>query len=125
MATESHPIRAWVASIMAGSGVAQSASLTATIFLTLAHKFKIPFACQFSNVSADPIVSVYPSSDGGNGFDSDAMTAFSIGRVASGTGQRSIDLEGGIYAVRLQNSGPNSAVFRVLTQQVLTAYETN
>lgn len=125
MAQETHPIKAWVASVMAGSGVAQSASLTATIFLTLAHKFRIPFACQFSNVSADPIVNVYPSSDGGNGFDSDPMLPISIGRVSGGTGQRSVVLDGGIYAVQLLNSGPNSAVFRVLTQEVLTAYETN
>lgn len=122
---EAHPIRTWVAAIMAGTAVNQSSSLTATIALTLAHEFRMPAAVVFSNVSNDPVISVYPSSDGGAGFDSDAMFSFPIGRISAGIGQRSVVLDGGIYAIQLLNSGPNTATMQILTQEVLTAYESN
>lgn len=124
MATNTREVIAFIATLMAGSDVAQSSSLTATILMTGAHRFRVPFAVRFSNVSADPIISLYPSSDNGNGFDTDAMVSIPIGRIASGTGQRSVELKSGIYAVQLLNSGPNTATFFILTQEVMTAYET-
>lgn len=80
-------------------------------------------ACQFSNVSADPVISIYPSNDGGANYDTTAMTSFSIARISTGKGQASIRLNTGSYAIQLLNSGPNSATFFIYTQMVLTAIQ--
>lgn len=121
MATVSTPQLAWVASIMTGTGVAQSSSITATVSITAGWEIQIPVQCQFSNVSADPVILIYPTMDGGATYDTTAMTSFSIGRIASATGQASIRLSTGQYAIQLLNSGPNSATFRILTYAAITA----
>ena len=117
----STPVLNWVASIMAGTAVNQSSSLTATVSLTGGWEIQIPVAVQFSNVSADPVISIYPSMDGGATYDTTAMTAFAVGRISTGKGQASIRLSSGQYAIQLLNSGPNTATFMVLTQVVITA----
>ena len=117
------PKLAWIATIMAGSAVAQSVSLTATINITQEYQVRFPVAVHFLSVSADPVIKIYPSSDGGNTFDTDAMTAFSVTRVVGGKGQKSITLSTGQYAIQLQASGPNTQTIQLLTQQILTAYE--
>lgn len=116
MATNSTPVITWVASLMAGTAVNQSSSLTATLSLTGGWEIQIPIAVQFSNVSADPVVSIYPSMDGGATYDVTPMTSFAVGRVTTGKGQASIRLTTGQYAIQLLNSGPNTATFMVLTQ---------
>ena len=121
MATVSTPVVAWVASVMAGTATNQSTSLTATVHITGGWEIQIPVAVQFSNVSADPVVSIYPSMDGGATFDTTAMTSFSVGRVATAKGQASIRLSTGQYAIQLLNSGPNTATFMVLTQLVISS----
>lgn len=117
----STPVANWVASLMAGTAVNQSSSLTATVSLTGGWEIQIPVAVQFSNVSADPIINIYPSMDGGATYDTTAMASFSIARVATGKGQASIRLSTGQYALQLLNSGPNTATFMVLTQLLITA----
>ena len=104
----STPVSTWVASIMAGTAVNQSSSLTATVSITAGWEIQIPVAVQFSNVSADPVVSIYPSMDGGTNYDTTAMTSFSVGRISTGKGQASIRLSTGQYAIQLLNSGPRS-----------------
>jgi len=121
MPTVSTPISTWIASIMAGSAVNQSSSLTATVQITAGWEIQLPISIQFSNVSADPIVSVYPSMDGGARYDVTAMTSFSVGRVSTGRGQASIRLSTGQYAIQILNSGPNTATIQVLTALVITA----
>ena len=80
-------------------------------------------AVQFSNVSADPVISIYPSMDGGANYDTTAMTSYSVGRIATGKGQASIRLSTGQYAIQLLNPGPNTATFMVLTQLVISAIQ--
>lgn len=123
MTTVSTPVAAWVASIMTGTGVNQSSSITATINITAGWEAVVQVQCQFSNVSADPVINVFPSLDGGAAYDTTAMTSFSIARIASGTGRASIRLPTGQYALQLLNSGPNSATFAILTQMVITAIQ--
>ena len=117
------PIIANVASIMTGTGLAQSSSITATIVNTGGYEVQVPIRIQFSNVSADPIITVYRSTDNGTNFDTTGITSFSIARVTAAPrlGQASISLGTGVYALQLLNSGPNSAQFQILTQLVVTA----
>lgn len=125
MATVSTPVSAWVASILtlANGGVNQSSSITATVNITSGWEIQLPIQCRFSNVSADPVISIFPSMDGGTTYDTTAMTSFSIGRIASATGQASIRLSTGQYAIQMLNSGPNSASFAILTQLVVTSIQ--
>lgn len=115
----------WVATIMAGTPVGQSASLTATLNLTQGWEMQVPFRVRFSYVSSDPNVYFYPSMDGGASYDTDPLTSISIGRIAAGTAQKSISLATGQYAVQLLNSGPNTATFMILTQIIHTAVQQN
>jgi len=121
MATNSIPVSAWVATIMDGTAVNQSASLTITVNITAGWEVQLPIKVRFSNVSADPLIAIYPSMDGGTNYDTTAMSTFSVSRVAAGTGQASIRLSTGQYVIQLLNSGPNTATFIVPTQLVITA----
>ena len=121
MATVSTPVSAWTASVMAGTATAQSTSLTATLQITSGWEIQIPVAVQFSNVSADPVVNIYPSMDGGANYDTTPLLSFNISRISTGKGQASIRLSTGQYVLQLVNSGPNTATFMVLTQVVITA----
>lgn len=126
VAVVSTPVCAWVASLQAltvgAGGVNQSASLTVTVALTQGWEIQIPI--QFShqaNISADPVIRVFASGDGGTTYDSNPFTAFSLPRLVGGGGRiSSIRLTTGNYCLQLLNSGPNSAVFGVLTQLVVT-----
>lgn len=121
MATNSTPISTYIATIMAASGVAQSSSITASFNLASAYEIQVPVRCQFSNVSADPVINVYASMDGGTNYDTTPLQSFSIARIASGTAQASIRLGTGQYVLQMLNSGPNSALFSILTCEVITA----
>lgn len=117
------PILAWVSTIMASSGVSQSSNLTATVHLTQGWEIQLNFRVQFSNVSNDPIVSVYPSSDGGATFDTQPMTQFAIPNVTAAPriAQFSVRLPTGQYAIQMTSSGPNSQSWQIVTAQVITA----
>lgn len=125
MAVSSRPVVTWVAQLLAlaSGGVNQSSSLTVTVHLTQGWEIQIPI--QFShqaNISADPLINVYPSSDGGVNFDSNPFVAFGLARTPGGAGgrQQTIVLSTGQYCLQLLNSGPNSAFFGVPTAQVFT-----
>ena len=120
MATVSVPISAWVASISAGESVAQSSSLTFTVNITAGWEVQVPIALQMSSVSADPVVNVFPSMDGGANYDTSPMSSFSIARVV-GKGQTSVRLSTGQYVLQVLNSGPNNATAFINTQLVITA----
>ncbi len=117
------PVAAWVASIMTATGVVQSASLTATCQVTAGFELQLPVRVQFSNVSADPVINVYATMDGGANYDTTPLTSFSISRIASATGQASIRLSTGQYAIQVLNSGPNSALVSILTSLVITSVQ--
>ena len=123
MATNSTPVTVYLASIMTGTGIVQSSSVTATIVNTGAWEIQVPIAIQFSNVSGDPIINIYRSTDAGNSFETTPTTSFSIARVTAGAriGRVSVSLTTGLYALQLLNSGPNSAVFNILTANQITA----
>jgi len=116
------PVVAYIASIMPGTAVAQSSSLTATIDLCTAYEALVPFGCVFSNVSADPIISFYRSSDQGGTFETQPMFSVSIARIPTGRGQVNVGLGRGLYAVQLMNSGPNTATFQIGMQEIVTAF---
>lgn len=120
--TVSTPVLAWVASLLATTGVTQSSSLTTTVNITQGWEVQIPVKVAFSNVSADAVINAYPSNDGGATFDSNPAFSISVAR-ASGLKQTSVRLPVGQYALQLLNSGPNSATFQVLTQMVVTAIQ--
>ena len=117
-----NPVLAWVATIMAGAGVAASSYLTATIAITNAYEVLIPFLAVFTTQSADPIVNIYPTADGTVGYDTSPMSSLSIPRVTGGSSQVSIRIPTGQYVISILNSGPNTTTFYINTQQVLTAY---
>lgn len=124
MATNSIPILTWVATILAATGVNQSSSLTVTVNITAGWEVQIPFKIQYSNVSADAVINIFPSSDGGANYDTAPMFSFSLpstGLNANRLVQGSIRIPTGQYVIQLLNSGPNSASFQVLTQQIMTA----
>lgn len=125
MPVASRPVCAWVAQLLAlaSGGVNQSASLTVTVHLTQAWEAQIPI--QFThgaNISADPVVNVFASSDGGTTYDSNPFTSFGLARTPGAAGGRiqQIRLSTGNYCLQLLNSGPNSAFFGVLTQMFVT-----
>jgi len=116
------PVSAWVASIMAATGVAQSSSLTVTVNITAGWEVQVPIWVQVSAVSADPVVEIYPTMDGGAAYDTVPLTSFTLPRVSGGgVTQSSIRLSTGQYAIRLLASGSGSQSFAVLTQMVITA----
>ena len=117
----STPVLVWVAALNTGTGVAQSSSITATVHLTQGWETQIPVRALFTTVSADPVVNVYASSDGGATYDTVAFAAFSVSRVTNASSKASIRLPVGQYVIQILNSGPNTASFFIDTQQVLTA----
>lgn len=120
----STPVIAWVSSLLGTlTGVNQSSSLTVTVNITQGWEIQLPIKAQFSNVSNDPVINVYPSSDGGANFDTQAAYSFALAMNTAGTRlqQTTIRLPAGQYAIQILNSGPNSQSFQVLTAQVITA----
>lgn len=123
MAT-STPVLAYASSILTGTNVNQSSNYTATLAMTAGFEMLVPFEVHFSNVSADPVLSFYRSTDGGSSYETMAMFSVSIARVSQGRARADIPLKTGMYAVQFLNSGPNTSTFFIGTQQILTAYET-
>ena len=122
MATSARPVLAWVETLMDGTQVNASSYITATLHCTSGYEIQVPVKFTFSNVSADPIIYIYPSSDGGATFDSTAMYAFSVQYVVGGSRQNSIKLPTGQYALAILNAAHTTSTVQLLTQQVLTAY---
>src|SRR3989441_8028391 len=121
MATVSNPVIAWVASLQALTGIQYSASLYFSVNLTQGWEIEIPIQVRFSLVSADPIVNVYPTHDGGANYDTTPMTSFSITRLASATRMASVRLPTGQYLLQVQASGSNSQSVALLTALVVSA----
>jgi len=120
--TVATPQLAYVATIEAGTLVAQSSSITSTINITGAWEIRVPFKVQFFTNSADPIVNIFRTTDGGLSFGTVPLFSFSIPRVTGGATQRSFVLQTGMYAVQFLNSGPGSNTFFINTSEVVTAY---
>lgn len=127
MATASTPTITYVSTLMSLTGVNQSSSLTVTINV-VGWEAQVPI--QFSHlgsISADPILNIFRSMDGGANWDSNAWQSFAlpraggVGNPVSGSRTTSVTLPTGQYVLQLLNSGPNSALFAVLTQLVITA----
>lgn len=123
--TISNPVLAWTASIIAGKAVAQSTAITATVSIASNYEIVLPFKATFTTVSEDPAIEVYRSTDNGTTYDTQSFVSLSIPRVTSGDSQYSLALPTGIYAIKILNSGPNTATFYIQTAQVLTAYVSN
>lgn len=121
MATVSTPQVAWVASLLTATGTAQSSYIYVSISMTGGWEFQVPVQVQLSSVSADPVVSVWPTMDGGANYDTTAFTSFSIARTTGATVRASIRLSTGQYLLGILNSGPNSSSIAVLTQLIVTA----
>lgn len=119
----STPVLAYSAAILAlaSGGVAQSSTIMVTINNTANWEVRVPIQIRYSNVSADALINVYPSRDGGATFDTDPMTSWSIPRTQGTSRQVSVALPTGQYQLALINSGPNSASFAVNTLEYLTA----
>jgi len=115
-----NPVLAWVATLYAGGFLSHGQSVTVTVNITNGLEVQIPFGTRYgSNISVGTAFFVYPSSDGGANFDTEAMVAGGINAVASVNKQISVRLPTGQYAVQLTASSPSVTVF-VLTQQVIT-----
>lgn len=125
MATISTPQLTWVASLQALTGIQYSASLYFSVNVTAGWEIQIPIQVRFSLVSADPIVNVYASSDGGTAYDTTPIASFSITRLASATRQTSVRLPTGQYLLQVQHSGSNSASVAVLTALVISSVVNN
>lgn len=121
MAVISTPLIAWVASLQALTGIQYSASLYFSVNLTAGFEITLPIQVRFSLVSADPIVNVYRSLDGGANYDVNPFLSFAIQRLASRTVQQSIAIPTGQYLLQVQHSGSNSASVGILTGAVITA----
>ena len=121
MAVISTPLIAWVASLQALTGIQYSASLYFSVNLTAGLEIQLPIQVRFSLVSADPLVNVYRSMDGGATYDVNPLLSFSILRLASRTVQQSLALPTGQYLLQVQHSGSNSASVGLLTAAVITA----
>ncbi len=116
----SNPVIAWTASLQALTGIQYSASLYFSVNITAGWELQVPVQVRFSLASADPIVNVYPSNDGGANYETQAMVSFSIARLNSATRLGSVRLPTGQYLMQVQHSGPNSASVAVLTAMVVT-----
>lgn len=117
----STPFVTWTASLQALTGIQYSASLYFSVNITAGWEVQIPVQVRFSLVSADPVVNVYPSSDGGANYDSVPAASYNIARLASTTRQASIRIPTGQYLIQVQHSGSNSASVGLLTGMIITA----
>lgn len=101
----------------------QSTSVTATICCTGGFETLVGFLIKMSNVSADQVIKVYASNDGGTNFETNPSNQFTVPRAANAVVRGTFRLPGGIWAIQFLNSGPNSGTFQIVTQQVLSAYQ--
>ena len=117
-----YPIGSWQSTIMSSTGQNQSSSMTVTVNITQGWEIQIPFVVQYSNVSADAYINVFPSMDGGATYDNTPLLSFSLPSVSLPSNrkvQSSIRLTTGQYAIQIVSSGPNSQSFQVNTQFVI------
>ena len=115
------PVIAYIAAIQGGVANGPSGNVTA-ILTNLAWEVQVPVKVQFgSQVSNDPTVSVYPSSDNGTTFDTQPMAAYSIANNASSSNTASLRLPTGIYIIRIQTSGGNTVSVAIFTAQQITS----
>ena len=123
MATVSTPVSAWVASLLTSTGVNQSSSLYVSISITAGWEVQVPIQVQVSSVSADPIVNIYASMDGGANYETQPFTSFSLARNTNAPRitKGSIRLSTGQYLIQMQASGYDSQSFAVLSQLTITA----
>jgi hypothetical protein len=116
------PVLTWVAALLTGVANGPSGNVTLTLHVTGGWEIQIPIKVQFgSQVSNDPVVQFYASSDGGANYDSQPMAAFALANTASGYQQGSVRLPTGQYAIRVSTSGGNTVTVFALTAQLLTA----
>ena len=123
--TVATPVLCWTASLHSGSALANSSILSAVLFLTGQYEASVPFTVFYaSQVSGDAVVSIFPSSDGGNNYPTISMTSFSIARTASAAVRQNFMIRGpGIFQIQVLNaSGPQVNSICILTQEILTAY---
>ena len=118
----STPVKAYTASIMAGtqlSGGTSAASTTATYDATGAWEIQVPVSIVYGLTSADALVRVFRSMDAAVvQFDTIPMMQFNVARTASATVRQSIALPTGLYAIQVTaNISSNAAI----TAQFLTA----
>jgi len=121
MGSAAFPVLAYVATILAGSSVAQSSFATVTLNFPNAWEIRVPFRVQQSQVSNDPMVFFYRSYDGGSNFESQPTITMAIPNTASGFTVKGISVPGGIYAVKIGTSGPSTQTYAVQTIEVVTA----
>ena len=125
----STPVKAYVATIMAGtqvSGGTSAASVTATYDATGAWEIQVPVTIVYGLTSADALVKVYRSMDqGAVQFDTIPMMQFNIARTASATVRQSISLSTGLYAMQVTaNISSNAAITaQFLTTLVVTSIQ--
>ena len=113
----------YLSAIHAPTAVAGSSYITATIANVTAEELRLPcYFVQANNVSAGPELRVYRSTDGGASFDTVAAPVFSITRAASTKDQKTVILDGGVYAFSMCTGGPNTCTVGINTVEVLTAY---
>ena len=122
MATVSTPLATWVATLLALTGGNISTNTYVSVNITAGWEIQIPVQIRMSAVSADPVISVLPSMDGGASYDTTPFVSFSVARISGGgTRQASIRLSTGQYLLQITTSGPNSQSVAVLSQLVITA----
>lgn len=123
-----NPIIAWIATLQAGTAVAQSGSITVTFHMTQGFEAHIPFVVTIPNttgLSAGAQAILYESTDGGVTFETQgtviaAFPTTPINTVAIKVGK----LTTGQYVLRLMVGGGTATTFsaQVLTGMVITAY---
>lgn len=123
----STPVVAYVATLMASTSITQSTSLTATCNNTATWEMLLPITYSHAaSYSADPVVNVYASSDGGASYDTTPFISVALPRLsisgANAFGRQSIVLPTGIWCVQMLLSGPNTGAFGIPTAQIVTAY---
>lgn len=116
------PLITWISSLMGtATATSQSGSLTATVNLTAGWEIQIPIMISWkSGVSADAIVNVYASNDGGANYDSNPIISMPLARAGGGSARGTLKLPTGQYALQILNSGPSTGSAAILTAQVLT-----
>lgn len=118
------PQLAWLSALLATTATSQSGSLTVTVNITQGWEINIPVQMSWkSGVSADGVINAFPSSDGGNTYDTAPQFSVNIprGTVSSVISQASIRIPTGQWALQIINSGPSTGSAAVVTALIVTA----
>lgn len=118
-------IQAFLPTMIAGTGIVGSSSITATFNITSAWEAQIPIRTrqQVTTCSAPPEIRVYRSTDGGVSYANVPLPVFSVPLLAGSEQDLTIRLDTGQYAIQLVSGGPLTASFAILTQYVITALQ--